>query len=309
MSDTQNDDLTTANQKWGAQEKSAWLTKQTIHRSYAGEVVIRVEALSDHFEVEQYGALSYSPGKYPLYIVKTKNWNSDKKTILVTGGVHGYETSGVLGALSFLENEALSYSENFNIAVAPCISPWGFETINRWNPNAVDPNRSFYLDSPAQESVNLMRAVDSLNSAIFAHIDLHETTDTDNSVFRPALAARDGVKQDNWNIPDGFYLVGDTDNPQDDFQRAIIESVKKVTHIAPSDDSGRIIGELITQEGVINYPTKKLGLCTGFSNSQFNTTTEVYPDSATATPEDCVKAQVAAITGGLEYLIESKAHL
>ena len=34
----------------------------------------------------------------------------------------------------------------------------------------------------------------------------HQTTDTDNSEFRPALAARDGKINTNWNIPDGFYL-------------------------------------------------------------------------------------------------------
>ncbi|TQV87631.1 M14 family metallopeptidase [Aliikangiella coralliicola] len=290
--------------KWGDKEKSAWFAEQTIQRSYLEDVVARLDRLKDKFQIEQYGTLPCAPDNYPLFIVKPQEWDKQKPTILVTGGVHGYETSGVHGALSFLETEALNYAGQFNIVVAPCVSPWGYETINRWNPNAIDPNRSFKADSPAEESAALMKAVASLNTEIVAHIDLHETTDTDNTVFRPALAARDGIEQEQWNIPDGFYLVGDTENPVDDFQTSIIESVKKVTHIAPCDEDGKIIGEPITQEGVINYAKKKLGLCAGFTNSQYPTTTEVYPDSPKATDEDCVKAQVAAIKGGLDYLIE-----
>ncbi len=88
----------------------------------------------------------------------------------------------------------------------------GYETINRWNPNAVDPNRSFYENSPSEESAGLMQLVESLGGDILAHIDLHETTDTDELEFRPALAARDGIDYDKGMVPDGFYLVGDTDN-------------------------------------------------------------------------------------------------
>ncbi len=299
MSDTQSK----ATKKWNERDRINWLAEQKIKRSYLDDVVTRLEALNKDFDVEQYGALSYAPEKYPLYLVKTRQWDKNKKTILVSGGVHGYETSGVFGAIVFLEKEALKYAKQFNIIVTPCISPWGYETINRWNYNAIDPNRSFYLNGPAQESAAVMQAVASVSEDIFAHIDLHETTDTDNSIFRPALAARDGVAQDNWNIPDGFYLVGDTQNPQDDFQKAMIESVKQVIHIAPADQSGKIIGVPLSQFGVINYDTKKLGLCAGFTNANYVTTTEVYPDSPLVSNEDCINAQVAAITGGLDYLL------
>jgi hypothetical protein len=291
--------------KWGAKEKAAWLAQQVIHRSYREEVVERLEAIRQNFEVTQYGALSYIKDKYPLFIAQSNTWEASKPVILVTGGVHGYETSGVHGALRFLETSAKNYTQHFNLLVAPCVSPWGYETINRWNPNTIDPNRSFFNDTPVEESGLLMKAVAELlaGKQILAHIDLHETTDTDNSVFMPALAARDGEKLIIWEIPDGFYTVGDLENPQPDFQRAIINSVKKVTHIAPSDKDGNIIGEPTSQPGVINYPKKKLGLCAGFSNAKYVTTTEVYPDSPTATPEDCIKAQVAAIEGGLDYLV------
>lgn len=287
---------------WGPVQKSDWFKQQTIKRSYRDEVLSKIERLKSSFDVIQYGALSYDTEKYPVFMIKTRNFNPEKKTILITGGVHGYETSGVHGAISFMENEAKNFEGRFNIICFPCISPWGYETINRWNPLAIDPNRSFCKDSPAEECKLFLDAVDSLTVKIFAHFDLHETTDTDNTIFRPAKAARDGKPEDNDEIPDGFYLVGDTGRPERDFQKAIIDSVKKVTHIAPPDKEGNIIGVPLDQEGVIYYDMRKLSLCGGFSDAVFTTTTEVYPDSPKATDAICIAAQVAAITGGLNYL-------
>ncbi|MEZ9822030.1 M14 family metallocarboxypeptidase [Shewanella sp. 10N.286.45.A1] len=292
----------TPGQKWNDTDKSAWLALQSVKRSYKEQVLTKVLALGEKFTLEQYGALSVDAAKYPLYAVKSNHWQADKPIILVTGGVHGYETSGVQGAIRFMETKAQAYAEHFNIVLIPCVSPWGYETINRWNPSAIDPNRSFYADSPAEESAALLAYLAPINEQIFAHIDLHETTDTDNSEFRPALAARDASVHDNWNIPDGFYLVGDTINPQMAFQKAIITEVEQVTHIAPADESGKLIGVELAQFGVINYATKALDLCAGLSGAKYVTTTEVYPDSPLVDDENCIIAQVAAITGGLDYL-------
>lgn len=295
----------TPGQKWGDAERQAWRAQTTIKREYQHEVVPKILALQNDFDVEQYGALSYDTARYPLFCVKSRDWSNDKPTVLITGGVHGYETSGVHGALKFLATQAKRYLTHFNIVCAPCVSPWGYETINRWNPNALDPNRSFYANSPAEESANLMALVENIGE-VLVHIDLHETTNTDESEFRPALAARDGIEYVEDSIPDGFYTVGDSENPAAEFQAAVIESVKKVTHIAPADEHGDIIGSPVVQEGVINYPMKALGLCGGMTNCQYGTTTEVYPDSPTVTDEECNNAQVAAIIGALDYVLTVK---
>ncbi|MFH4497363.1 M14 family metallocarboxypeptidase [Vibrio diabolicus] len=292
----------TPGQPWSEEERKTWLATQEVKRSYQDEVVSKIDALRERFDVEQYGALSYNEARFPLFCIKTRNWDSTKPIVLVTGGVHGYETSGIHGALKFVETEAERYAEHFNIVVAPCVSPWGYEVINRWNPNAIDPNRSFYEDSPAEESANLMKLVATLGDVLM-HIDLHETTDSDETEFRPALAARDGIEYIEGMIPDGFYTVGDSENPQPEFQKAVIESVAKVTHIAPADENGEIIGSPVVQFGVINYPMVKLGLCGGVTNCVYGTTTEVYPDSPTVTDEECNDAQVAAVVGGLNYVL------
>ncbi len=290
-------------QPWGAAEKAAWRARQTRRRSYRDTVLMHLETLPPGLEVTQYGALSEDPVRYPLFLVTTRKWSTDRPTVLITGGVHGYETSGVLGALAFLETAAPAYGERVNIACAPCVSPWSFETINRWNPLTIDPNRAFHPDSPAEECAALMAALAELDTPFLMHMDLHETTDTDNTVFRPDRAARDGIEEELWDIPDGFYTVGDADNPRPGFQAAVIAAVRKETHIAEADAEGRLIGVPIEQEGVINYAVKSLHLCTGFTDAAYCTTTEVYPDSPRTSPEECVRAQVAAVRGALDYCL------
>jgi hypothetical protein len=289
---------------WGDAERAQWRAGQRKLRSHADEVVTRIDALRDRFEVIQYGELDYAPdGRYPLLAIRSRAWDDALPTMLVTGGVHGYETSGVHGALQFVERRAAAYAGRANLLVAPCVSPWAYERIHRWNPDALDPNRNFRPGSPVGESAALLGLVAPLRGQVLMHIDLHETTDTDESEFRPALAARDGKPFEPGTIPDGFYLVDDSENPQPAFQQAIIAAVAKVTHIAPADPDGTIIGSKVVAPGVIEYPLVQLGLCAGISGARFTTTTEVYPDSTRATPQQCNDAQVAAVRAAIDFAL------
>ncbi|ALN60943.1 peptidase [Lysobacter antibioticus] len=293
----------TPGQPWGAAEVAQWRASQVRHRSYHADVVGAIERLRSRFEVVEYGRLDYAPDGYPLFAIKSRDWQAGLPCMLVTGGVHGYETSGVHGALEFVERHAADYAGRANLLVAPCVSPWAYERIHRWNVDAIDPNRSFREDSPAEESAALMRLVAPVRAEVLVHIDLHETTDSDESEFRPALAARDGKPYEPGEIPDGFYLVGDSEDPQPEFQQAVIAAVEKVTHIAPADARGEIIGSTVVAHGVINYPVKSLGLCAGITDARYRTTTEVYPDSPRATPEQCNAAQAAAVCAAIDFAL------
>ncbi len=286
---------------WGATERAQWLSRQRKLRSHADDVVARVDALSRKFEVIEYGHLDYPPDRYRLLALRTRDVLADRPWVLVTGGVHGYETSGVHGALQFLEQNAADYP--VNLLAVPCVSPWAYERIHRWNPDAIDPNRSFREDSPAAESAALWRLIAPLRGRFLVHVDLHETTDTDESEFGPALAARDGQPFDRGIIPDGFYVVDDSENPQPEFQRAIVDAVAKVTHIAPPNAENEIIGSPVLSPGVIEYPMRQLGLCAGITGAKFTTTTEVYPDSPRVTPEHCNAAQVAATRAAIDFAL------
>jgi hypothetical protein len=294
----------TPGQPWGPAEKAAWRAGQVRRRSYATEVLAEIDRLRERFDVAEYGRLDYGDdGSFPLFAIRGRDWRDGLPVMLVTGGVHGYETSGVHGALRFADQHLAGYAGRANVLVAPCVSPWGYERIQRWNADALDPNRNFREGSPAQESAALMRLVAPLRGRVAMHIDLHETTDSDESEFRPALAARDGKPFEPGLIPDGFYLVDDSANPQPGFQQAIIEAVAAVTHVAPADAAGEIIGSPVVAPGVIRYALVELGLCAGITGARYTTTTEVYPDSPRATPGQCNAAQVEAARAAIDYAL------
>jgi len=293
----------TPGQPWGTAERAAWLARQHRQRRYGEDVLPRIETLRGRFDVAGYGRIEAEGEVYPLYALRSRDWDGALPTVLVTGGVHGYETSGVQGALVFLERHGGDCAGGVNLLVAPCISPWAYERVQRWNAEAIDPNRNFREGSPCAESAALVALVWPMRQSISLHIDLHETTDSDEAEFRPALAARDGKRFEPGVIPDGFYLVGDTPNPRFDFQRHVVEAVANITHIAPADAKGQIIGADVVAPGVILYPFKDLGLCAGLTDAPYTTTTEVYPDSARTTPAECVEAQVAAVRAAIAYVL------
>ena len=297
--------LGTPGQPWGDAERAQWRSRLVRHRRYADDVVPRIERLRARWDVVQYGELVYDGEAFALLALRSRDADAALPVALVTGGVHGYETSGVQGALAFAEQHAEDYAGRIQLLVAPCVSPWAYERIQRWNRNAVDPNRAFRDASPAEESAALMALVAPLRARIRVHIDLHETTDSDESEFRPALAARDGQTYAPGTIPDGFYLVGDSERPQPGFQQAVLDAVAAVTHIAPADADGTLIGTPLAAPGLIEYPVRRLGLCAGVSDAPFVTTTEVYPDSPRTTPAECDAAQVAAVRAAIDFALAS----
>lgn len=303
MTNTATYPIGTTGQAWGEAERSQWRARQSRHRRYHQDVLPRIDALADTFEQVVYGQLDYAGETYALLALKSRDWDPALPAALLTGGVHGYETSGVMGLLAFLERRASPYRGRVNLLAAPCVSPWAYERVNRWNYDALDPNRNFRADGPARESTQLMALVAPLRGQFRLHIDLHETTDSDESEFRPGLAARDGEVFEPGLIPDGFYLVTDTENRNLPFQQAVISAVEAVTHIAPPDAAGQIIGCPVLSHGVIEYPLAKYGMCPSITGATYTTTTEVYPDSPRATPRQCNDAQVAAVCAALHYVV------
>lgn len=296
----------TPGRAWGDAELDAWRALQSRRRRYDHEVLPRIEGLSDRFEQICYGRLEYAGETYDQYALSSRPWDPALPAALVTGGVHGYETSGVTGALEFLETRADTYAGRINLLVIPCVSPWGYERINRWNYDAVDPNRNFRTDGPSREATNVIKLLEPKLGQFLLHIDLHETTDSDESEFRPALAARDGKPFEPDSVPDGFYLVADAEAPQLEFQQAIIAAVRTVTHIAPPDDTGQIIGCPLIADGVIVYPAKDYGMCPAITGARYTTTTEVYPDSPHASPQQCNDAQVTAVCAALDFVLAAE---
>ena len=295
----------TPGQPWGPPEVAAWRARLVKQRSYAQDVLGALEPLRQAFDVDEYGAVTCDGERFPLLAIRSRGWRDDLPTLVVTGGVHGYETSGVHGALQFVRDHGLEHAGRANLLVAPCVSPWAYERVQRWNFDALDPNRNFRAGSPAGESAALVALLAPLRGRVLMHIDLHETTDSDESEFRPALAARDGEPFEPGEIPDGFYLVDDAERPQPEFQHAVITAVARVTHIAPPDANGQIIECPLQQPGVISFAVSSRNLCAAITGARFSTTTEVYPDSPRTTPEECLAAQVAAVRAAIDHALNA----
>src|SRR3546814_19955168 len=107
--------------------------------------------LRGRFDVFEYGRLEYAPDGYPLLAIRSRDWNDALPCVLVTGGVHGYETSGVHGALLFADRHGADYAGKAHLLAAPCVSPWAYERLHPWHPAPTQPTRPLHPASPAAD--------------------------------------------------------------------------------------------------------------------------------------------------------------
>ena len=71
----------TPGKQWNHEDKAHWLACQSIKRSYQQEVVTLIDELKSTLEVQQYGELNYATGSYPLYALKTTDFDTNKATV------------------------------------------------------------------------------------------------------------------------------------------------------------------------------------------------------------------------------------
>ena len=72
-------------------------------------------------------------------------------------------------------------------------------------------------------------------------------------------------------------------------------------HYAMGLANGKIVDEPMVQDGIIITPAA--GRSRSLTNATFAATTEVYPDSKGVTADECNRAQVAAATAGLDFIV------
>jgi len=58
--------------KWGDAEKKEWFAEQKVRREYSEEVLAKLDVIRKRFDVEQYGALTISSDRYPLFAAKSQ---------------------------------------------------------------------------------------------------------------------------------------------------------------------------------------------------------------------------------------------
>ncbi len=191
------------------------------------------------------------------------------------------------------------------------MSPFAYEVNQRWTHDAWDPNRSFDRSKPyVPEAQLVMDVLDEAHKRMSrnfaAAVDLHETPDRDKTMMPPQYQ-RYGVNytSDDILIPNGYYLISNVTNSSPQMANHIVETVRKVTPIAPDPE---IHGEK-NEKGVVNSkgdaPTHQ-GLNQAYMRTlaENSFTTEIYPEIH---PEprgstEAIAAQRATIHGILDYL-------
>lgn len=218
-----------------------WYAKHPVksQRNYQKTIVPRIEALSQRqdFLVEKYGIVNYKTGSisvnHDLFCIFVGDFDPEKPTYLILGGTHGYEKSGPLATLEFLEVEAEKYIKEYNLIVYPCLCPGPYEKELRYTEGRIDPNRDALLDSPkSQEMIAFTSSIKSLHERLYgvksgkkftASIDLHETPKMDLEINSENV--RIGAEQFKIDIfPEGWFLIAFEEDKK--LGKHIVQTVK-----------------------------------------------------------------------------------
>ncbi len=125
-------------------------------------------------EFTEVDTLSVGNRKYPL--IKIVLGKGNPRRILISGGIHGDEPSGVETICSFLENKLYkNFLDNWEFTLLPCINPSGFEVGTRNNQDDIDLNRMF-REVTAPQEVNFVKTV--LDQPYELDLELHEDIDS-----------------------------------------------------------------------------------------------------------------------------------
>ena len=163
-------------------------------RSYADEIVRRLEQPPFRGNVRALGEINYKDARYPMVAVERVG-DGAKPCILMAAGIHGNEAAGVWALFDFVERFMGAYEDRFDFILLPCMNPAGFEHEVRTNLNGIDLNRNFFSEAAEREVSIVKDYLRGLNKKFAASIELHEDpSDEPEAGF---------TVQDN---PLGFYL-------------------------------------------------------------------------------------------------------
>ncbi|WP_434362005.1 M14 family metallocarboxypeptidase [Parasalinivibrio latis] len=89
---------------------------------------------------------------YPILACKSRFYDPDKPSVLVSAGFHGEEPAGPWGLLHLLTHWEDGGPHSLNITLLPLVNPTGFLRGTRFNYNEENPNRGFgFKDGRAVE--------------------------------------------------------------------------------------------------------------------------------------------------------------
>jgi hypothetical protein len=159
--------------------------------------------------------------KWPALRLRPKvRIHESEVRIYISAGIHGDEPAGPLAALKLLQENR--WPANAEIFLLPCLNPTGFTFNSRGNADGVDLNRD-YRDPKAAETLAHIAWLER-QPKFDLYLCLHE----------------------DWESH-GFYLYEQNPDSKISLAEKMIEAVKKVCPIDPSE----IIEDRPAQNGII----------------------------------------------------------
>ena len=118
---------------WGRAEVATWLSRQTVKRSYEADVLRVIDTLRSRYDVVQYGCLDYPPHSYPLFAIKSSRLARFASLCIGDGRSTWLRNERRARRVAVYRPARRAYEGRINLVVAPCVSPWAYEVIHRWN--------------------------------------------------------------------------------------------------------------------------------------------------------------------------------
>lgn len=113
---------------------------------------------------------------YALAKIHLNSGGLEKKTVLISAGIHGDEPAGVEAVCAFLEHPGFEqYARDWEFTFLPCLNPYGYEYDTRHNHEDKDLNRLFKCGSPPPE---VIAAQETLRQPFDVTIELHEDSES-----------------------------------------------------------------------------------------------------------------------------------
>ncbi len=187
--------------------------------------VARVNAIRP-YEIEMLGAV----GGHDIVLLKPRDSDASKPSILAAGGFHGEEPAGPWGIVEFLETADEQTLKSVNYSFLPLVNPTGFIKAQRFNIYGENPNRGFLAIPP-----DIHDEFDNIRPSREGEVLIKHLPEL-------LTLAKDGFvsQHEDWRMNDGFVFVNENAPMPSPFAQTFLDTMAH--HFKPLDSDGSNTG-------------------------------------------------------------------
>lgn len=220
-------------------------TDIAIIRSYAHEIIAKVNCLKAPVQVDVLGEVKYFQHCYPFFrITVAASSQTNLKSILLSAGVHGDEPAGIYTILKFLEDHIEEFLDKYRFVIYPCVNPSAFEASTLETMNGANLNRLFTPETSQTEIHLIIEDLLKLNLDFQFAMDLHEAP--------PYYEGEGYLKKDN---PHACWIYESRRDECERLGRGMIDTLPPDIEVC----TWPFIYHDISDRGVINFLAETTG--------------------------------------------------